>query len=82
MQARFAVSVRRFCRQALLAPSVWYAKSPARDQSALRQRIRDIAMSRPRFGYLRVLVMLEREGWAVGKKRVIGCTASKVCNCA
>ena len=41
----------------------WYAKSAARDQSALRQRIRDIAMSRPRFGYLRVLVMLKREGW-------------------
>jgi putative transposase len=33
-----------------------------RDQSALRQRIRDIAMSRPRVGYLRVLVMLKREG--------------------
>ena len=27
-------------------------------------------MDRPRFGYLRVLVMLKREGWAVGKKRV------------
>ena len=27
-------------------------------------------MNRPRFGYLRVLVMLKREGWAVGKKRV------------
>jgi putative transposase len=27
-------------------------------------------MHRPRFGYLRVLVMLEREGWEVGKKRV------------
>lgn len=49
---------------------MWYAKSQARDQSALRQRIRDIAMNRPRFGYLRVLVMLKREGWQVGKKRV------------
>ena len=27
-------------------------------------------MDRPRFGYLRVLVMLKREGWKVGKKRV------------
>jgi putative transposase len=26
--------------------------------------------SYPRIGYLRVLVMLKREGWAVGKKRV------------
>lgn len=70
MQERFKVSVRRSCELALLRRSVWYAKSQARDQSALRQRIRDIAMSRPRFGYLRVLVMLKREGWAVGKKRV------------
>lgn len=70
MQERFKISVQRSCRLALLARSVWYARSTARDQSALCQRIRDIAMSRPRFGYLRVLVMLKREGWQVGKKRV------------
>lgn len=33
-------------------------------------RIRDIAQARPRFGYLRILVMLRREGWQVGKRRV------------
>ena len=70
MQDHFQVSVQRSCRLALLQRSVWYAKSRARDQSALQQRIRDIALSRPRFGYLRVLVMLQREGWRVGKKRV------------
>lgn len=64
------MNVRRSCRLALLRPSVWYAKSEARDQSALRLRIREIAMDRPRFGYLRVLVMLKREGWEIGKKRV------------
>jgi putative transposase len=70
MQERFQVSVRRSCRLAQLRPSVWYAKSQARDQSALRLRIREIAMSRPRFGYLRVHVMLRREGWTINKKRV------------
>lgn len=70
MQERFKVSVHRSCRLALLQRSSWYAKSEARAQSALRQRIRDIALSRPRFGYLRVLVMLKREGWPVGKTRV------------
>ena len=49
---------------------MWYAKRQTRDQSVQRQRIRDIAMSRPQFGYLRVLVMLKHEGWQVGKKRV------------
>jgi len=70
MQERFKVSVHRSCRLALLQRSSWYAKSAARDQSVLRQRIRDLAMSRPRFGYRRVLVMLKREGWEVGEKRV------------
>jgi putative transposase len=70
MQERFKISVQRSCRLAQLARSVWYAKSRARDHSALCQRIRDIALSRPRFGYLRVPVMLKREGWQVGKKRV------------
>ena len=43
MQERFKVNVRRSCRLALLRPSVWYAKSEARDQSALRLRIREIS---------------------------------------
>jgi len=33
-------------------------------------RIRDIAMSRPRFGYQRIHVLLRREGWHVNLKRV------------
>ena len=70
MQERFRISVQRSCRLSMLQRSVWYARSQARDQSALRQRIRDIAMNRPRFGYLRVQVMLRREGWHVNKKRV------------
>ncbi len=70
MQERFRVSVQRSCRLALLRRSVWYAKSQAIDQSALRLRIREIAMNRPRFGYLRVHVMLRREGWTINKKRV------------
>lgn len=71
MQERYEESVRRSCRLALLRRSVWYQKSVAGDQSGLRLRlrIREIALDRPRFRYLRVLVILKREGWAVGKKR-------------
>ena len=64
------MAVRRSCRLARFSVGAWYAKSQARDQSALRQRIREIAHARPRFGYLRIHVMLRREGWAVNKKRV------------
>jgi hypothetical protein len=82
MQERFKVNVRRSCWLTLLRPSVWYQKSEARDQSALRLRIREIAMDRPRFGYLRVLVMLKREGWASARSGSIACTGWKGCNCA
>ena len=33
-------------------------------------RIRDLAQARPRFGYERIMVLLRREGWPVGRKRV------------
>lgn len=36
----------------------------------MRLRILDIAKARPRFGYLRVHILLRREGWRVNKKRV------------
>lgn len=33
-------------------------------------RIRDLAHARPRFGYLRIRVLLRREGWLVYRKRI------------
>jgi len=33
-------------------------------------RIREIAQARPRFGYLRIWIMLRREGWPDNKKRI------------
>ena len=33
-------------------------------------RMREIATVRVRYGYRKILVLLRREGWAVGKKRV------------
>lgn len=62
--------VGRSCRLAGFSRSGWYKRSTARDQSALRLRIREIAQARPRFGYTRIHVMLRREGWPVNKKRV------------
>jgi len=39
-------------------------------QEELRQRLRELAGSRPRYGYRRLTVMLRREGWKVNAKRV------------
>jgi putative transposase len=48
--------------------AAWYRRSRAREQSALRSRIRELAQARPRFGYLRIWVLLRREGWPVNRK--------------
>jgi putative transposase len=39
-------------------------------QEALRQRLRELAAVRVRFGYRRLTVLLKREGWTVNAKRV------------
>jgi len=39
-------------------------------QDALRQRLRELAASRVRFGYRRLTVILRREGWRMNPKRV------------
>jgi putative transposase len=39
-------------------------------QEALRRRLRELAASRVRYGYRRLAVLLQREGWAVNAKRI------------
>src|ERR1017187_7012670 len=46
----FQISCVRACRLGGLSRAGWYKKSKAKDQTALRMRIREIALSRPRFG--------------------------------
>ena len=60
----------RACRLAAFSRAAWYRKSRAQDQTALRLRIRELAHARPRFGFLRIWVLLRRDGWPVNKKRV------------
>lgn len=48
----------------------YYKKRHNSGDDFLRRKIRDIAGVRPRFGYKRITVMLNREGIKVGKDRV------------
>ena len=64
------MSCVRACRLGGISRAGWYRKSTAKDQSALRMRIREIAESRPRFGFQRIHAVLRREGWQVNRKRV------------
>lgn len=60
-QETFQISCLRACRLAQFSRAAWYRRSLARDQSGLRLRIRDLPYTRPRFGYLRIGVLLRRE---------------------
>jgi putative transposase len=64
------VSVVRACALAHFSRAGWYKRSTAKDQSALRLRIKELAHARPRFGYNRIWVLLRREGWPINRKRV------------
>lgn len=66
----FQLSVRRFCRLIGLRRAIWYYQSQAKDTSVLRQRMREQATARPRFGYERLHILLTREGWRVGRNRI------------
>jgi putative transposase len=70
IKERYQVSTRKACHLAQFSRSTYSRKSQAKDQTALRRRIREIAEVRPRFGFQRIHVMLRREGWHVNKKRV------------
>jgi len=59
----YRVSERRACR-------VFRYESRQEPRTALRMRIREIAQIRVRYGYRKIRVLLNREGWKVGKKLV------------
>ena len=64
------MSQKRACRVMMLQRASWYYRSRKDDQAALRMRIKEIAAVRIRYGYLRIHVLLRREGWTINKKRV------------
>ena len=50
--------------------NTWRYRLTRDPQDALRQRLRELAAVRVRFGYRRLMVLLRREGWRVNAKRV------------
>jgi putative transposase len=66
----YRVSERRACQVAGIARSSHRYQRQARDQTPLRQRLRELAAVRVRYGYRRLHVLLRREGWPVNHKRI------------
>lgn len=67
---RFDVGVKRACELVGLSRTGYYYRSRAPDRTVLKMRLRELAMTRVRFGFQRLTVLLRREGWPVGKKLV------------
>lgn len=63
------VSIRRACAVLELDRSTYHYRSRRPDQAGLANRIKGICETRVRYGYRRVQIMLEREGWHVNQKR-------------
>ena len=66
----YRVSERRACRVTRLNRGTFRYTGHKNPCTALRMRIREIARARVRYGYRKILVLLRREGWQVGKSRM------------
>lgn len=69
LSGRYGVSQRRAARAARFWRSSVRYESRRDPLTTLRQRMRELAQTRVRFGYRRLLVVMHREGWEVGKHR-------------
>jgi putative transposase len=70
LQTGYHVRERRACRTVRCARASYRYRSHRNPRTALRQRIREMAQARVRYGYRKIRVLLNREGWAVGKHLV------------
>jgi putative transposase len=66
----YRVSERRACRVLCVTRGTYRYRSYCDPRTELRMRIREIAQARVRYGYRKIRVLLNREGWQVGKHLV------------
>ena len=67
---QYQVSIRRACASVLLCRAMFFYKAKPRDDRALAMRMREIANTRVRYGFKRILTLLRREGYTDNHKRV------------
>ena len=61
---------RKACDLVGLEPKVYRYRSVRPDDTGLRQRLRELASQRRRFGYRRLHLLLEREGVSMNWKKL------------
>jgi putative transposase len=64
------VSIRRACRVLEVDTSSYHYRSRRHDQAGIEAKIKEVCSARVRYGYRRVHVILQREGWTVNVKKV------------
>jgi putative transposase len=69
LQALLDVSERRACRVIAADRSVIRYASRRDDDAGLREKLRDLAHQRRRFGYRRLHILLRRDGVAINRKK-------------
>jgi len=69
LQSEYAFSQRRACGLLLVAAGTFRYQS-GRNDEPLRSRLVQLARERPRFGYRRLHVLLQRDGTRVSHKRL------------
>ena len=70
LRDQYRASERHACRVLLMVRGTYRYQSHQELWTGLRMRIREIAQSRVRYGYRKIRVLLNREGWEVGKHLV------------
>jgi putative transposase len=66
----YPISERHVCQIVRCARASYRYCSHCDPRTALRQRMQEMAQTRVRYGYRKIRVLLNREGWAVGKTLV------------
>lgn len=70
LKSAYGVAERRACRLVAISRSVYQYRSHRDPETALRQRMCEIAATRVRYGYRKIRVLLLREGYQVSKNRL------------
>ncbi len=65
----WGVSIRRACRVLEMDTSSYHYRSCRPDQAGFETRIKAMCQTRVRYGYRRIHVLLQREGWQINIKK-------------
>ena len=76
------MSIRRASRVLEWDTSSYHYRSRRPEHAGLEARTKAICKTRARYGYSRVHVLLQREGWRINTRRPIGSATPWAYNCA